>query len=369
MRSSPESPERTTSTVSHDVSVSRVVETGIRLGLLVLLASWCFQIMRPFLIPIVWGGIIAVALYPAYLWLSRRLGGRQVLAAVLFTLLGLVVLIVPMVLLSATLVEGARGLAADFEAGTLRIPPPPAGVGAWPLIGPWVEGIWQQASQNLLAAIQSLGPQLKGVGTWLLSVAAGVGVGILEFIFALGIAGALLAHAGPTGQAAEAIATRLAGERGADLAHLAEATVRSVTRGILGVAFIQAVLAGLGFLAIGVPGAGLLALIALLFSIVQVGIFPVVLPVLIYAFSDAGISTGAAIAFLVWSLFVGTIDNILKPILLGRGVAVPMLVIFVGAIGGFLSSGIIGLFVGSVVLVLGYKLFLAWLYEAEPPTE
>ncbi len=363
MTQSPKPPETTTNTSSHEAFVSRVVETAIRLGLLVLLASWCFQIMQPFLIPIVWGGIIAVASYPGYLWLGRRLGGRQVLAAILFTLLGLVVLIVPMVLLSATLVEGARGLAADFQAGTLRIPPPPEGVGSWPLIGPWVEGIWRQASQNLVAAIQSLGPQLKGVGTWLLSAAAGVGVGILEFIFALGIAGALLAHAGPTGRAAEAIARRLAGERGTDLAQLAEATVRSVTRGILGVAFIQAVLAGLGFLAVGVPGAGLLALVALLFSIIQLGIFPVVLPVLIYVFSHA--DTGVAIAFLVWSLFVGTIDNVLKPILLGRGVAVPMLVIFVGAIGGFLSAGIIGLFVGSVVLVLGYKLFLAWLYEEE----
>jgi predicted PurR-regulated permease PerM len=188
----------------------------------------------------------------------------------------------------------------------------------------------------------------------------------LQFIFAVAIAGVLLARAEAGKGAAEAVALRLAGERGRDFAALAEATVRSVTRGILGVALIQASLAGLGFLAVGVPAAGLWALIALLLSVVQVGVFPVVIPVLIYVFFTA--DTLTAVLFLIWSIFVGSIDNVLKPILLGRGVAVPMAVIFVGAIGGFLSSGIIGLFVGPVVLVLSYKLFLAWLYEAQVPT-
>jgi len=345
--------------------VSPAVETTIRVGLLVLLVAWCFLIVQPFLIPMVWGIIIAVASYPGYARLRTALGGRRVLAATLFTLLTLVVLIVPMVLLSGTLVDGARDLATGLEQGTIRVPPPPPGVGAWPLIGEWLQRFWQQASENLGAAIQMVGPQLKAAGTWLLSGAAGVGFGILQFVFALVIAGAILAHAEPAQTAAYAIAARLAGPRGADLAELAEATVRSVTRGILGVALIQATLAGLGFLAVGVPAAGLWALVALFLSVVQLGVFPVVIPVLIYVFATA--DTVTAVTFLVWSAFVGSIDNVLKPILLGRGVAVPMAVIFVGAIGGFLSSGIIGLFVGAVVLVLGYKLFMAWLYEGEAP--
>lgn len=344
----------------------RAVETAIRIGLLVLLAAWCYQIVQPFLVPIVWGIIIAIAAYPGFLRVSDWLGGRQALAAVVVSLLLLVAILVPAGLLSGTLVEGAQGLFAEFHEGRIRVPPPPEGVGNWPLIGGWLEGYWSRAAENLAATLKGLAPQLKAAAQWLLGAAAGAGFGLLQFIFAVAIAGVLLAHADAGKAAAEAVALRLLGERGRELATLAEGTVRSVTRGILGVALIQASLAGLGFLAVGVPAAGLWALIALLLSVVQVGVFPVVIPILIYVFFTA--DTLTAVLFLIWSVFVGSIDNVLKPILLGRGVAVPMVVIFVGAIGGFLSSGIIGLFVGPVVLVLSYKLFLAWLYEAQVAT-
>jgi predicted PurR-regulated permease PerM len=326
--------------------------------------GWCFQIVRPFIVPIVWGVIIAVAASPSYVRLLGAFGGRRVAAGVAFTVVALVLLIVPAALLSGTLVDGVHGLVAGMGEGRIRIPPPPQGVGDWPLIGTWVAGLWGEASQNLAAALKTVAPQLKDVGTWLLSAAAGAGLGLVKFMFAIVIAGVLLVHGEAAQRTGYAIAERLAGERGADFAVLAEATVRSVTRGILGVALIQSLLAGLGFLVVGVPAAGLWAVVALLLSVVQIGIFPVVIPILIYVFWTA--DTVTAVLFLVWSLFVGTLDNILKPIVLGRGVAVPMAVIFIGAIGGFISSGIIGLFVGSVVLVLGYKLFLAWLHERDP---
>ena len=159
----------------------------------------------------------------------------------------------------------------------------------------------------------------------------------------------------------QTVATRFAGERGSELARVAEQTVRSVASGILGVALIQALLAGLGFLVAGVPAAGLLTLVCLLFGVMQLGVVIVLIPVVIYLFSTA--DTVTAVGFLIWAILVAPVDNILKPILLGRGVDVPMLIIFVGAIGGFLHEGIIGLFIGAVVLALGYKLFLAWLTE------
>jgi predicted PurR-regulated permease PerM len=349
-------------------ATSRAVETAIRIGLLVLLVAWCYQIMEPFLVPLVWGMIIAIAAYPGFLRLSRGLGGRRVVSAVLMSVVLLTVLIVPAALLSGTLYEGVQGIADGVQEGRIRIPPPPPGVAEWPLIGEWLEGYWRRASENLESTLTGFAPQLRAAAKWLLAVAAGAGFGLLQFVFAVAIAGVLLARADAAKAAAQAIARRLAGERGSDLAALAEATVRSVTRGIIGVSLIQAGLAGLGFLAVGVPAAGLWALLALLLSVVQLGVFPVVVPIVIYVFATADPLT--AVLFLVWSLFVGSIDNILKPILLGRGVAVPMVVVFLGAIGGFLSSGIVGLFVGPVVLVLSYKLFLAWLYESElPPSE
>jgi predicted PurR-regulated permease PerM len=147
------------------------------------------------------------------------------------------------------------------------------------------------------------------------------------------------------------------------LIDVAERTVRSVASGILGVALIQALLAGLGFLVAGVPAAGLLTLICLITGVIQLGVVIVLIPVAIYLFSTA--TTTTAVGFLIWTILIAPIDNILKPMLLGRGVDVPMLVIFVGAIGGFLSSGIIGLFLGAVVLALGYKLLLVWLQQEE----
>jgi predicted PurR-regulated permease PerM len=346
-------------------ATSRAVETAIRIGLLVLLVAWCYQIMEPFLVPLVWGVIIAVAAYPAFLRLSRALGGRRFVSAILVSLMLLTALIVPAALLSGTLYDGVQGVAQGFQEGRIRIPPPPPAVAEWPLIGGAAQSYWLRASENLESTLAGFAPQLRSAGRWLLGAAAGAGFGLLQFVFAVVIAGALLARAEPAAAVAQAVARRLAGERGSDLAALAEATVRSVTRGIIGVSLIQALLAGLGFLAVGVPAAGLWALVALLLSVMQIGVFPVVIPIVIYVFTTA--DTLAAVVFLIWSLFVGSIDNILKPILLGRGVAVPMMVVFLGAIGGFLSSGIVGLFVGPVVLVLSYKLFLAWLYEGELP--
>lgn len=341
--------------------VANALEATVRIGILLLLAAWCFSIIKPFAIPIAWGVIIAVAEYPGYLRLRSWLGGRGTTAATLMAVLGLLVLLVPVALLSGTVVDGAQGLAKDFQEGTLAVPPPPESVKGWPLIGNSVSAFWAQASQNLAETAEKIAPHLKAVGKWLLSTAAGAGFGVLQFIIAIIIAGALLANSESAGAFARAVAARLAGEKGEGFAKLAEATVRSVTKGILGVALIQSILAGIGFMVMGIPGAGLWALLCLLLSTVQIGIVPVTLPILIYVFATA--DTVPAVFFLVWSIIVGTLDNVLKPIMLGRGVEVPMAVIFVGAIGGFITSGIIGLFVGAVVLVLGYKLLLAWVHE------
>jgi len=197
------------------------------------------------------------------------------------------------------------------------------------------------------------------LGKWLLSAAAGAGLGILQFVLAIIIAGVILHHGESGKRVSYAIARRLAEEHGAGFIDLARATIRSVSRGILGVALLQSILAGLGFLVAGVPAAGLWAFLCLLLSVIQIGIFPVTVPVIIYVFATGDTTT--AVIFLIWNLMVGTLDNVLKPLLLGRGVNVPMAVIFVGAIGGFLASGIIGLFIGAVILVLGYELLLDWL--------
>ena len=343
--------------------LARATEATIHIGLVVLLAYWCFHIFQPFFNTVVWGIIIAVATHPVHRRLEASLGGRGKLAATLITLLALVLLIIPALALSGTVFDAAHMLSTGLRDGSLQVPPPPEKVSAWPLVGEQLYKTWSLASTNLEAALTKMAPHLKGLGAWLLGSVAGTGAGILKFMISIIIAGVLLAQAGQGHRAAQALAARVAGQRGGELVDLAAATVRSVTQGILGVALIQSILSGLGCLAAGVPGAGLWALLVLLLAVVQLPALLVLGPIIIYVFSTA--NTVTAVLFMVWSLIVGLSDNFLKPILLGRGVEVPMVVIFLGAIGGFITSGIIGLFVGATILTLGYKLFLAWLHGVD----
>lgn len=341
--------------------MTKALDATIHVGLVVLLLFYCFQIGRPFIDTIVWGIIIAVAVYPAHRRLQAVLAGRGGLAAVLITVLALVLLIVPTVLLAGSLIETAKQFSAELRDGALNVPPPPESIRTWPAIGEPLYEFWGLASNNLSTALGKMAPQLKAFGSWLLSAAAGTGAGILKFVFAIIISGVLLARANAGSQAANAIAARLADDRGAEFVDLAEATVRSVTRGIVGVALIQSVLAGLGCLVVGVPGAGLWAFLVLLLAVVQLPPILVLGPIIVYVFYTA--STFTAVVFAIWSILVAGCDSFLKPLLMGRGVDVPMLVIFIGAIGGFIFHGIIGLFIGAIILALGYKLFLAWMKE------
>jgi predicted PurR-regulated permease PerM len=346
------------------IFLHRSLEATIRIGLLIIITFWCYKIVEPFIIPLIWGIIIAVAAYPLYGRLLTVLGERHKLAATAFTIVFLIILIVPTVLLTETLIDGLKMLAEKIKDGSLSIPPPPENLGNLMIIGQPLAKFWLLASENIHSALQQLTPVLKVIGSWLLSAATGAGIAILHFVVAIIVAGILLAHSSGGNRTARAITKRLSDEKGDDYAGLAEATVRSVANGILGVALIQSILAGLGFMVAGVPAAGLWALLCLILSIAQIGIGLIAIPVVIYLFYTA--DTFTAVAFLIWIVPVLLLDNILKPILLGRGVKTPMAVIFIGAIGGLLSSGVIGLFIGAVILALGYDMFLLWLSDSSP---
>ena len=356
-----------TASASNFSQSRRTLEAAINLALAAILVYWCFLIMRPFINVVIWGAIIAVALYPLYLTLKSWLGQRGKLAATLMTLIVLAVLITPIVLLSESLITSALTWAAELESGAARIPPPSPGVQEWPLVGESLYSAWLLASQNLSAALEQYSSQLEGLRNSLLATAAGVGTGSLQMVFSIIISGLFLANAGPAGQAVRAILKRVTGEqRGERLASMSEATVRSVAQGVLGVALIQAILSAVGLLVAGVPAAGLWTLIILVLAIAQLPPFLVLAPIMVYAFSV--MEPFGAVLFMIWSLLVSMSDAVLKPLLLGRGLDVPMLVILIGAIGGMISAGIVGLFVGAVVLVLGYELFELWLRDSTPAT-
>ena len=349
-------------------TIRNVIEVSIRLGAIALLVVGCLTIVAPFVSIVLWGLIIAIAADVPFEALVRAFGGRRGLTATFVVTITLLVLLVPVVRLSESLVVGAQSFAHDVSDGSVHVPPPDPSVADWPLIGPRVFDGWTAASQNLAEALEGARPQLEAVSRWLLGAARSAGAGVLELVGSLLIAAVMLTRGEGRRRALERFAIRMAGpQRGRELTQLATATVRSVVQGILGVALAQAVLAGGGFMLAGVPAAGLWALLVLVAAVVQLPVGLVMIPPLIIAFSKIGGVT--AVVLLVWSLGVALLDNVLKPILFGRGVEVPALVIFMGAIGGMLTMGIIGLFLGSVVLALGFALFMAWLEDpdaAEP---
>lgn len=343
----------------------RALDVTLRIGLVLLLIAWCFWIIWPFGGMIVWGIVIAVAVYPMHGRLLPLIGNRQKLAAVISTLLMLSLFIIPAAALTESLISGAQFLYDQVSSGELNLPSLPGGVSNWPVIGKPIEETWNLASTNLTAAVKQFGPQLTVIGGKLLSLVAGMGSSLLKFLVAIVIAGVVLANAQSAEATARRFAVRMAGERGPEFARLSKETIRSVARGILGVALIQSLLAGIGFLLVGLPAAGLLAMICLILGIIQLGVGIVTIPAAVYVLYTA--DTVTAVVFLLWTIFVTFMDNFLKPVLLGRGAPVPMIVIFLGAIGGFLTQGILGLFLGAVILSLGFNLYQAWIQQAGEP--
>ncbi|MEE4659469.1 MAG: AI-2E family transporter [Halieaceae bacterium] len=339
----------------------RAMEVTVRIGLVLGLLIWCFEIVRPFISTLIWALIIASALLPLYTSLRSRLGISQGLAATLFTLVLLAAIITPSLMLSGTMVSTAREFASELKDGSLQVPAAPQRVQEIPIVGEQLFQIWQQANQNLQSVLQQFEKQIRTAARWLVNTAAGAGLGILQFAVAVAVSGIFLAFNEEGSEFARRLGGRLAGKDGETFAALASNTVRSVAQGVLGVAVIQAILAGVGLLVAGVPGAGLWTLLVLILATVQLPTIVVLLPVVAWY---ASVSDGlATILFGIYMLGVALSDNILKPILLGRGSSQPMAVIFLGAIGGFLLQGIVGLFTGAVVLALGYEVFMLWLNQ------
>jgi predicted PurR-regulated permease PerM len=258
-------------------------------------------------------------------------------------------------------IDSVQSLAASLENDALKVPPPPAKVENWPIIGSSLYKSWSLASTNLEGTLKKFAPQLKAAGG---NVLGKVGEGVkavFMFIISVAIAGALLATAEKGTTVMSRIVTRFAGEKGDDILTLATATIRGVMQGVIGVAVIQAILAAIGMVLVGVPAAGLWAALVMILAIIQLPPILVLGPIAAWVFTFA--DTTPAVIFLVWALLVSGCDGFLKPILMGRGVEAPMLVILIGALGGMMLSGIIGLFVGAVVVAITYTLFMAWVVE------
>lgn len=340
------------------------VDIAIRLAFVGLLAYWSLLLIGPFVIVGLWGVILAVALYPTFVWLRNLLAGRGSLAAALLTIALLVVVFGPASLLAIALVENLQQLAGRIAEGALQVPPPPQTVQDWPFIGKNLYQTWHLSSTNLGEALDRLGPQLRPVAAFLLSAAAAAGIGVLQLLASIIIAGFLYVPAERLVRGFRAFAKRVVAKQGDHFVTLAGSTIRNVARGVIGISLLQSLLIGLGLLAAGIPGAGLITLGTLVLGILQIGPGMLVLPTIIWAWLTHDAVN--ALLFTAYMVPVTLLDNFLKPIVLAHGLATPMLIIFIGVIGGTLAHGLIGLFVGPIVLAVGYELLLLWVAQRTP---
>ncbi len=342
--------------------IQNSIGSVLRIGVLLIIAYYSLQIVSPFINLALWSIILAVALYPTHAKLSARLGDRQKLSATIIVAVFLFIIVVPITIMTDSTVTSARNLSNQLQSGELSIPPPREKVASWPVIGETVYEVWSEAAENLEDTINHFEPQLRAAGEWLLRAIGGAAGGILIIIVSVILSGFFMISADRGYAVARSLMTLLLGSRGEELTDLSIATIRSVAKGVLGVALIQTALAAIGLFATNVPYAGILLVIFLLIAIVQIPTTVIILPLIIWMYSVS--EPLVATIFAVYMILVGLSDNVLKPLLLGRGVQIPALVILLGAIGGMIYAGVIGLFLGAVILALAYTLILVWMNAA-----
>ena len=341
-----------------------LLDVLIRAGMIALLAVLCFQIFAPFLNMMLWALILAVALYPLHQMLAARLGGKQGKAATLLVLFSLLLIVAPTIILTSSMAEWVKGVVEAIRSNGMVIPPPSESVASWPLVGNKIYGLWQQAATDLPGLLKAVHLDYGNLAKTALGIVASIAGSMMVFIFSVIVAGIIMAYGESGSKVAIDIASRFVGTRkGPGLAVLCTATIRSVAQGVIGVALIQAVLVGIGLVWGGVPAAGLLAIIVLVLGIAQVPALIITLPAIAYIWMGSDNSSMMAALTTAYLMVSGMADNFLKPILLGRGVDAPMPVILLGALGGMVWAGIVGMFVGAVFLALGYQIFMVWVHN------
>jgi len=343
-----------------------ITDVAIRLLILGGLAYWSLKLIAPFVILVAWAAILTTAIYPVYVWLRARLGGRSTLASLLITMIGLALILGPVAGLIASSAGTVEEFSRNMAAGTFAFPAPSPGVQDWPLIGNKLFELWSDVHENLADFVGRNKGVVITTGKTLLGIAAGLGFDILMFAASVVIAGFLYSRGHALAEGCRKFGQRIGGQRASGFVDLAGVTVRNVSRGVIGVSLLQALLAGVGMMVAGIPGAGILALGVLILAIVQIGPAILLLPVTIWVWVE--LDTLTAALFTAYILPVLLLDNVLKPIVMARGLKTPMLVILLGVIGGTLAHGLTGLFLGPVVLAVAYELLMAWVDARAPET-
>jgi len=324
-----------------------------------------FWILRPFLGAIVWAATIVVATWPVMLALQARLWGKRGLAVTVMTLALLSVLIVPFSLAVGAIVANVDEIVARAKSlATLKVPPTPAWVASLPLIGDNAAQAWDKvAASGIEGLAAQAAPYVGNVISWFAAAVGSFGLVLLQFLLTVVISGILYQKGESAATGVRLFARRLAGARGEDVVSLAGQAIRGVALGVVLTAFLQAILGGIGLAVAGVPFASVLTAVMFILAIAQIGPLPVLVPVVIWVYSRG--NSGWGTFLVLWTIVVGTMDNLIRPVLIKRGADLPLLLIFAGVIGGLATLGLIGIFVGPVVLAVAYTLLDAWVRDED----
>jgi predicted PurR-regulated permease PerM len=350
-------------------SITAKLEQHLGWVVLVLLLAGCLLILVPFVSAILWAVILCSSSWPLYERLVRLVRGRRTLAAGMMTAGMLLVVLVPFVIIVVTLGDGVKDVAAAAQTWFKDGPKdPPEWVHKIPVIGEKTAEYWQAVAADSKKFLQEAQKFVEPVSRWLLKAGIGLGRGVIELALSILIAFFLFRDGVTAAGWLNASVKRIGGEYGQRLLEVAGNTIRGVVYGILGTALVQAVLAGIGFWIAGVPGVGLLALLTFFLSVVPVGPPLIWLPAALWLFHSG--STGWGIFMLAWGVGVSSVDNIVKPWLISQGNDMPFILILFGVLGGVMAFGFIGVFLGTTLLAVGYRLVQEWVAtKAEPPEE
>jgi len=346
----------------NDATEKDLVRNILVVSIIGVLLAACFWIMRPFMPALIWASMIVIATWPLLLLVEKKVKGRRPAVMVMMGLLVLV-FVIPFTLAVGTIVENAPQITAlGKQLTTQQIPAPPEWVQKIPLIGDTANEYWQKAAEaDPAETARRFTPYIKQFAGWLVAQAGSLGVIVVHFVLTLILTAFLYMNGEDAAAMARSLARRIAEERGENAAILAAKSVRAVAQGVVITALVQSILAGIGLAVVGVPYASLLTALTFMLTIAQIGAGPVLIPAIIWLFWKG--STGWGVAMLVWSAFVMSMDGFMRPILIRRNANLPLLLIFAGVIGGLISFGVIGLFIGPVLLAVGYTLMKAWVDE------
>jgi len=344
--------------------LTRILLAVVAIGGLITASFW---VLRPFLLAAVWATMIVVASWPVLRAVQSRLWGRRGLAVAVMTLIMLALVAVPLTLVVVAVVDRSDELITWSKAVAARpFPSPPAWVEGVPLVGRRLSGEWQKLSAGGAGELQArLEPYSRDVARWLLVQAGTLGGLFVQLLLTVGACAILYAKGETAAAGVLAFARRLAGPQGVHVAVLSAGAIRAVALGIVVTALVQSVIAGIGLAVTGVPHAIVLTSVMVVLGIAQIGPAPVLLGAVIWLFVNGQPFWGTVM--IIWSLFAMGIDNVLRPLLIKRGADLPLLLIFAGVIGGLFAFGLIGLFVGPVVLAVTYTLLVAWVADGEAP--